>query len=85
MRYAFIQDNQRIWPIRRLYSTLDVHHSGYYAWLKQPTSKTKRKRQQLKVGGTLLYITCSILKAENEQQMVDFFVEHTDAKEIKIV
>ena len=40
--------------------------------------------QQLKVGGTLLYITCSILKAENEQQMVDFFAEHTDAKEIKI-
>jgi len=32
----------------------------------------------------LLYITCSILKAENEQQMVDFFAEHTDAKEIKI-
>ncbi|MFW1754388.1 16S rRNA (cytosine(967)-C(5))-methyltransferase RsmB [Acinetobacter wanghuae] len=40
--------------------------------------------QQLKVGGTLLYITCSILKAENEQQMVEFFANHTDAQEIKI-
>ena len=30
--------------------------------------------QQLKVGGTLLYITCSILKAENEQQMVEFLI-----------
>lgn len=40
--------------------------------------------QQLKVGGTLLYITCSILKAENEQQMIDFFAEHADAQEIKI-
>ena len=49
MRYAFIQDNQHIWPwpIRRLCSTLDVHHSGYYVWLKQPTSKTTKKRQQL--------------------------------------
>lgn len=40
--------------------------------------------QQLKVGGTLLYITCSILKAENEQQMVTFFAEHANAEEIKI-
>lgn len=40
--------------------------------------------QQLKAGGTLLYITCSILKAENEQQMIEFFAEHADAKEVKI-
>jgi 16S rRNA (cytosine967-C5)-methyltransferase len=40
--------------------------------------------QQLKVGGTLLYITCSILKAENEQQMLNFFATHADAEEIKI-
>ncbi|WP_338560673.1 16S rRNA (cytosine(967)-C(5))-methyltransferase RsmB [Acinetobacter sp. KS-LM10] len=40
--------------------------------------------QQLKVGGTMLYITCSILKVENEQQMVSFFAEHTDATEVKI-
>ncbi len=31
--------------------------------------------KQLKVGGTLLYITCSILKAENEQQMVEFLCQ----------
>lgn len=40
--------------------------------------------QQLKVGGTLLYITCSVLKAENEQQMQQFFAEHQNAKEVKI-
>ena len=44
----------------------------------------KNMWQQLKQGGTLLYITCSILKAENEQQMVQFFAEHPDAQEIKI-
>ena len=36
------------------------------------------------MGGTLLYITCSILKAENEQQMQLFFAEHDNAKEVKI-
>ena len=40
--------------------------------------------KQLKVGGRLLYITCSILKAENEHQMQDFFATHADATEIKI-
>ncbi|MFT4020879.1 MAG: 16S rRNA (cytosine(967)-C(5))-methyltransferase RsmB [Acinetobacter sp.] len=40
--------------------------------------------EQLKVGGTLIYITCSILKAENEQQMIDFFAHHPDAQEDKI-
>jgi len=46
MRYAFIQDNQHIWPVRRLCSTLAVHHSGYYAWLKHPMSRTAKQRQQ---------------------------------------
>lgn len=40
--------------------------------------------QQLNVGGTLLYITCSILKVENEQQMTQFFIEHKDAVEDEI-
>ena len=42
-----IRDNQNLWSIRRLCSTLDVHHSGYYAWLKKPISKTARENQKL--------------------------------------
>lgn len=38
---------------------------------------------QVKVGGYLLYITCSILKAENEQQMIDFFNKNLTAHEEK--
>lgn len=38
--------------------------------------------QQLKVGGCLLYVTCSILKAENEGQMQAFLQAHADAQEI---
>jgi len=47
MRYTFIKDNQNIWSIRRMCSTLEVHHSGYYAWLKQPLSSTAKRSQQL--------------------------------------
>ncbi|MFB2538661.1 MULTISPECIES: 16S rRNA (cytosine(967)-C(5))-methyltransferase RsmB [unclassified Acinetobacter] len=39
--------------------------------------------QQIKSGGYLLYITCSILKAENVEQMQAFFAENSDAVEIK--
>lgn len=40
--------------------------------------------QQLNVGGHLLYITCSILKVENEQQMAEFLSTHNDAQEISL-
>lgn len=39
---------------------------------------------QVAKGGFLLYITCSILKAENETQMSNFLVRHSDATEIKL-
>lgn len=38
--------------------------------------------QTLAQGGFLLYITCSILKAENSEQIAKFLASHTDAKEI---
>ncbi|MFT0773154.1 transcription antitermination factor NusB [Psychrobacter aquimaris] len=34
---------------------------------------------QLKAGGYLLYVTCSILKQENVEQMQDFITHHNDA------
>ncbi len=36
--------------------------------------------QKLKPGGLLLYTTCSVLKAENENNIADFLAKHTDAK-----
>ncbi|HEY4732411.1 MAG TPA: 16S rRNA (cytosine(967)-C(5))-methyltransferase RsmB [Gammaproteobacteria bacterium] len=38
----------------------------------------------LRPGGMLLYVTCSILAAENDGQMKEFLKLHTDARENKI-
>ncbi|WP_253454402.1 MULTISPECIES: IS3 family transposase [Erwinia] len=38
LRYAFIRDNTCCWPVRLLCRVLDVHPSGFYAWLQQPHS-----------------------------------------------
>jgi len=35
-------------------------------------------------GGRLLYATCSVLKAENEEQMAHFLGAHADAREIPL-
>lgn len=35
---------------------------------------------RLKVGGTLVYATCSILKQENQQQIEAFLAQHNNAK-----
>jgi 16S rRNA (cytosine967-C5)-methyltransferase len=41
--------------------------------------------QMLISGGILLYATCSILKAENEQQITAFLARHPDSFEIPIL
>lgn len=38
----------------------------------------------LKPGGKLLYVTCSVFKDENENQLEDFLQHQLDAEEIKI-
>ena len=40
--------------------------------------------QMLATGGELLYVTCSVFKDENQNQISDFIAHHGDAKEIKI-
>jgi len=39
----------------------------------------------LKPGGELVYATCSVLKAENERQILSFLAAHADATEVPIV
>ncbi|EBH6783908.1 TPA_asm: IS3 family transposase, partial [Salmonella enterica subsp. enterica serovar Java] len=51
LRYAFIRDNARCWPVRLLCRVLDVHPSGFYAWFKQPYSQ--RHQVDLRLTGQI--------------------------------
>ncbi|EIX9389031.1 IS3 family transposase, partial [Klebsiella pneumoniae] len=51
LRYAFIRDNACCWPVRLLCRVLDVHPSGFYAWLQQPHSQ--RHRADLRLTGQI--------------------------------
>jgi 16S rRNA (cytosine967-C5)-methyltransferase len=59
-------------------------------WLRRPTDVAQLVAQQarllnalwplLKPGGQLLYCTCSVFKAEGEEQIQTFLAHHTDAQ-----
>lgn len=38
MKYGFIKDNCELFSVRAMCEALQVHRSGYYAWLKSPMS-----------------------------------------------
>ncbi len=47
MRYAFIRAHQDEFAIRNLCRMMQIHRSGYYAWLKQPTSVRQKEDDRL--------------------------------------
>ena len=59
-------------------------------WLRRPGDIAQLAAQQLRLlealwptlgaGGRLLYCTCSVFKAEGEQQVRDFLLRHPDAQ-----
>ncbi len=46
LRYAFIRDNTCCWPVRLLCRVLDVHPSGFYAWLPAAAFTTPSGRPE---------------------------------------
>lgn len=39
MKYAFVQEHQSSFPVRRLFKVMEGHPSGYYAWQQVPQSE----------------------------------------------
>jgi putative transposase len=47
VKYPFIRDHAKEFPVRLLCDTLNVSPSGYYDWLERPVSATQQRRQHL--------------------------------------
>lgn len=47
MRFAFIKEYRRCWPVVVMCRVLKVSRSGFFAWLKRPASARSRRRQEL--------------------------------------
>ena len=47
MKYTMIKQESAHHPVRSLCEWLDVHPSGYYAWLNRPVSKRDQNNQRL--------------------------------------
>lgn len=47
MRYAFIQQHEPQYPVRRLCDVMQVNRAGYYAWRKRPVTPKQQEDQRL--------------------------------------
>ncbi len=47
MRYAFIRAQQKEFATRNLCNMMNVHRSGYYAWINQPKSARQKDDERL--------------------------------------
>ena len=43
MKYAFIAEHRPQYPVRRMCRCLNIHPSGFYAWIKNPLSHRARE------------------------------------------
>ena len=49
MRYGFIQEHRKDWPVTVMCRALKLGRSGYYSWLKRKPSRRQMRQQKLLV------------------------------------
>ncbi|MCC6581026.1 MAG: IS3 family transposase, partial [Phycisphaeraceae bacterium] len=47
MKFAFIKEHQRRWPITAMCRVLSVSRSGFHAWRRRKPSAGARRREEL--------------------------------------
>jgi len=47
VKFSFIKEHRRRWPVALICRVLKVSRSGFFAWLRRPASKRDRRRREL--------------------------------------
>ena len=47
MKFTFVKEHRRTWPVVVICRVLKVSRSGFFAWLKRPPSKRRRRQEEL--------------------------------------
>jgi putative transposase len=47
VKFAFIKEHRRTWPVSVICRVLKVSYSGFFAWLKRPVSRRRRRQEEL--------------------------------------
>jgi transposase InsO family protein len=47
VKFAFVQDHRRLWPVAAICRVLQVSRSGFFAWLRRGPSRRRRRQEEL--------------------------------------
>jgi transposase InsO family protein len=47
VKFAFVRDHRRCWPVKTMCDVLEVSRSGYYAWRQRPPAARSVRQQEL--------------------------------------